>query len=305
MSNPKHAKKLTNFIPTPKFEDYQEIFKEHFVMEKRDDGVLSVRMHTLGGQVQWNAELHRAIWQMWKTIGGDPTIEVVIFSATGENFLAEFDNASWAQIEDPEYGGDLASATYEHMMFDGRQMLIQMVISCEIPTIGILHGVSYHSELALLCDLVICTDDTVIQDPHYSFGLVPGDGIHSCLIEHLGIRRATYAMLMNQPIPAKLALEYGLVSEVHPRDKVMARAYEMADQLMMQSRHVRRLSTLVLRRTMKQRLVDDLDGAFGIEMYCDLATGHKHDDAKLDEIAAREKHFNQDHMFLDNISEKK
>ena len=29
---------LTNFVPTPKFEDYKELFKEHFIMERRDDG---------------------------------------------------------------------------------------------------------------------------------------------------------------------------------------------------------------------------------------------------------------------------
>jgi hypothetical protein len=38
-----------------------------------------------------------------------------------------------------------------------------------------------------------------------------------------------------------------------------------------------------------------------IEMYCDLATDHKHDDAKLDKIAKSE---GQDHMKLANISEK-
>jgi hypothetical protein len=51
---------LTNWLPTPKFEDYKEFFKEHFEMERREDGVLFVCMHTLGGEVQWNAQLHRA-----------------------------------------------------------------------------------------------------------------------------------------------------------------------------------------------------------------------------------------------------
>ena len=27
-----------NFIPTPKFEDYKEAFKDNYVMERRDDG---------------------------------------------------------------------------------------------------------------------------------------------------------------------------------------------------------------------------------------------------------------------------
>jgi len=37
---------LTQFVKWPKYEEYKEMFKEHFIMEKRDDGVLLVRMHT-------------------------------------------------------------------------------------------------------------------------------------------------------------------------------------------------------------------------------------------------------------------
>ena len=57
---------LTSFVKWPKFEDYKEMFKEHFVMEKRDDGVLLVRMHSKGGPQLWSMELHRAIW--WGTL---------------------------------------------------------------------------------------------------------------------------------------------------------------------------------------------------------------------------------------------
>ena len=62
---------LTNYVPTPKFEEYKELFKEHFEMERRD-GIIELRMHTLGGDVQWNFELHRALWQAFQTVGADP-----------------------------------------------------------------------------------------------------------------------------------------------------------------------------------------------------------------------------------------
>ena len=31
---------LSPFVPTPKFEDYKERFKDHFKLERRADGVL-------------------------------------------------------------------------------------------------------------------------------------------------------------------------------------------------------------------------------------------------------------------------
>jgi len=39
----------------------------------------------------------------------------------------------------------------------------------------------------LLADIVIATPDTVFQDkPHFAFGIVPGDGIHSLWPEVIG-----------------------------------------------------------------------------------------------------------------------
>ena len=73
---------LTSYVPTPKFEEYRELFREHFIMERRD-GIIELRMHTLGGDVQWNFELHRAIWQAFQTAGADPENQVMILTTTG------------------------------------------------------------------------------------------------------------------------------------------------------------------------------------------------------------------------------
>ena len=70
---------LTNFVKWPTFEEYKEMFKEHFIMEKRDDGVLLVRMHTKGGPFLWSMELHDAIGKMWRIVGTDRDIECIIF----------------------------------------------------------------------------------------------------------------------------------------------------------------------------------------------------------------------------------
>ena len=33
---------LVKFIPEPQFEDYKEVFKENYILERRDDGVILV-----------------------------------------------------------------------------------------------------------------------------------------------------------------------------------------------------------------------------------------------------------------------
>jgi enoyl-CoA hydratase/carnithine racemase len=262
---------LTNFVNWPQYEEYKEMFKEHFIMEKRDDGVLLVRMHTNGGPQLWSMELHRAIGQMWRTVGSDSNIELVIFTGTGKDWIIEFEPESWRpEITEPAY------TRYEHMFIDGRRMLIAMIQDVEVPTIGLINGSGGHAEIALMCDICLMADDAIIADPHFLYDIVPGDGIHSCLVELLGVRGAAYAMLTSQRFTAQQALQVGLVNEVVPPDQLIPRAYEIADFIMKRHRTVRRLTSQVVRRPWKKRIVDDLDMTFGTEMFGDFCKTVEH-----------------------------
>ena len=37
---------LVDFVATPKFEEYKERFKQHYKLERREDGVILVQAHT-------------------------------------------------------------------------------------------------------------------------------------------------------------------------------------------------------------------------------------------------------------------
>ena len=52
---------LQKFIPTPKFEEYRETFKDFFTLDRREDGVLLAQAHTLGGPIQLSVQNHRAL----------------------------------------------------------------------------------------------------------------------------------------------------------------------------------------------------------------------------------------------------
>jgi enoyl-CoA hydratase/carnithine racemase len=138
----------------------------------------------------------------------------------------------------------------------------------EIPTIGLLNGPGFHSEIVLRCDITVAASDAVIFDLP---GSVPADGIHNAFQELLGVKRAAYALLTGEAISAQQALEWGMVNEVVPRDRPIPRAYEIADHIMTQPRTVRRLTTQIVRRPWKRRIVDDLDGGFGIQMFGHIA----------------------------------
>ena len=257
---------LTSFVPTPELEIYKEQFAEHFIIDRRDDGVVTMRLHTQGGPYLLSVESHRAIGQALKIVGSDPKNELMIFTGTGDHFLAGIDPEGFAlEEEDMEYWA------YEYAYKDGRINVSAMVNDFEVPTIGVLNGPGAHTEMALMCDITICSEDAIIWDPHFAIGSVPGDGIHSCFLEILGVKRAAYALLTSEVIDAQKALDYGMVNEVVPKDKLMERAHEIADVIMKQKRVIRRLSSQIVRRPWKKRVADDLDGGFGTQMFGHIA----------------------------------
>src|SRR3974390_625500 len=254
------------FAPTPRFAEYSERFGDFYKMSRRQDGVLLVEAHTNGGPVQLSVENHRSLGQMLKTVGADPENEIMILTGSGNEFMMDADPEGF-ELEKK----DLTHWAYEYAYKDGRINVSSLVNDLEIPTIGVLNGPGFHTEICLMCDLTICAEDAVLYDLHYDIGSVPGDGIHSCFTELLGVKRAAYALLTGQAIDAKLALEYGMINEILPRDQLIARAYKLADHIMTQPRTTRRLTTQIVRRPWKHRIVNDLDGGFGIQMFAHLA----------------------------------
>jgi enoyl-CoA hydratase/carnithine racemase len=252
----------TSFVKWPTFEQIQEMFAEQFHITRRDDGVVTVQMHTNNGPFIWSMEMHDAIGKMWRMLGTDRDTELIIFTGTDDVWVTDFEKESWlAETLDP------AGTRYEHMFIDGRRMLIAQIHDVEVPTLGVLSGSGGHSELALMCDFAIAADDLKILDPHVLVGNVPGDGIHSCFMRLMPPRQAAWYLMTGDIMTSEQLLQFGLVSEIVPREKLMDRAYEIADLLMKQPRVMRRLSTQIIRRPWKQQIVDDLDMAFGTEMF--------------------------------------
>ncbi len=256
---------LQEFIAPPHYDDYREKFADFFKLERKD-GVILAQAHTNGGPIQLSVQNHRALGQMLKTIGADPENELLILTGSGEEFMMDSDPQGFA-LED----ADLPYWAYEYAYKDGRINVSALINDLEIPTIGLMNGPGFHSEIVLMCDITLAAEDATIYDLHYDIGSVPSDGIHTCFQELLGVKRAAYALLTGEAFTAQKALELGMVNEVLPRDQLIDRAHEIAAHIMSQSRITRRLTTQIVRRPWRQRITNDLDGGFGIQMFGHVA----------------------------------
>ena len=241
------------FVSRPRFEDYREKYATHFKLERRN-GILQVQMHTKGGPVMYGLPIHNAWSQLWLDIGNDPDNEVLIFSGTGDKWIAGFDTDFTTQSlhEMP------ADAFYDQIYSDATKLLEAFIFNIDIPTIACINGSGLHTEFALLCDITLCAEHAELFDPHFKFNLVPGDGQGLTFQELMGLKRAAYFLYTSDKITAQLAKEMGLVNEVLPLDRLLPRAWEIAEKIMQKPRSIRRLTSAVLRRQWKRRLVEDL-----------------------------------------------
>ena len=265
-----------DFPTMPRFEEYKKRFEKHLFMERKD-GILLVRMHTDNGPVKWSPWMHRQLVDAWATIGCDLENQVMILTATGDYWFAMHDKeafADWDTVRDPD------------LRYDGLRRPLKSVenfiFGIDIPTIGVLNGPGpSHMNFAFLCDITLCAPDVVIRDHHFSGGLVPGDSIGLLLQGLLGTKRAGSLLYSINHLTAQQALEYGLVNEVHPREKLLDRAWEIAEEIMKQPRSVRRITSLLIKRPLRRLIFDDYQQHIIGEMYTYALQGAGHQIEKL------------------------
>src|SRR6201994_3366434 len=215
---------LQKFVPTPQLAEYSERFKDFFRFTRREDGVLLVQAHTVGGPIQLSVQNHRALGQMLKVVGADPENEILILTGSGDEFMMGSDPEGFALEEQ-----DLEDWAYEYAYKDGRINVSSLVNDLEIPTIGLMNGPGFHPEIVLMCDITLAAEDATIFDLHYDIGSVPADGIHTPSQKLLVVNHAAYPLLTGEAITARQALEWGMVNEIVPREKLIERAYRIAD----------------------------------------------------------------------------
>jgi len=246
--------------PQRTFAEYKDRYTANWMLDRTENGIMTAKWHSDGHDLDYNAGFHRSLGQLVEDIGQDADTEVLILGGHGDTFLKRYQGLFDEDSNRPWYA-------YEHMFYDGTRMVSGLVNSLRIPTIGVINGDGYHSELAILCDITLMAEGAVISDPHFVAGGIPGDGIQTTLRMAMGIKRANYAMMMFEQIDAQAALNYGLVNEVVPKDKIYDRAMEIAQFFMTKARIMRRLTSEIMKQPWQKAFADELRPNFAMEMW--------------------------------------
>ena len=245
------GKPMADYVKLPELEEYKEWFKD-FADLYREDGILQVTWKTLDGPMHHSGMSHRAISQLVRVLSLDYKNEIIIFTHIGDHWMTESDPNGW------ETYSELPTQRFQHQYFDDTNLIKNMVFDLDVPTIGAIPGSGFHWDSAMLSDITICSEDTWMEVPHAHGGLVPGDGMGLMAQHYFGTKRGNYYMMTARQWTAQQMLDWGMVSEVVPKDQVMARAWEIARMWKTMPYENRTIMSNLAKRPLKKLLVEDL-----------------------------------------------
>jgi enoyl-CoA hydratase/carnithine racemase len=244
----------------------------NYRFEMTDDGILLMQCHTNGGSLVWDWKAHDDMADAFADIAGDREVKVLIHTGTGESY-----NADWGLLpsgkppDEPEYllfGSQRGLMKLDEKAWYARQLTFN-VLDVDAPMISAVNGpCNIHSEVALMGDIVLASDDAYFQDAaHFPRGQVPGDGQHVIWSYLVGHNRARYFLLTGKKLSAQEALEWGAVNEVLPKEQLLDRAWELARELVKRPPLTLRYTRQLFTNPLKRVFLDELGHGLARETY--------------------------------------
>jgi enoyl-CoA hydratase/carnithine racemase len=131
---------------------------------------------------------------------------------------------------------EIFSEAWQNNLFGTTALLQNILTKLErhsLPSICIMHGycLGMGFEMALACDFRIIAERTKIGLPETRLGIIPDVGGTVRLVKLVGPSRAKEIILTGRNIDLDQAEAWGIVNYVVPKDDILTKAQELADEL--------------------------------------------------------------------------
>lgn len=165
-----------------------------------------------------NGDVARGLEAALDRYEADPDLWAAILTANGKAFCA---------------GADLKeiAAGNAHLLTTAKGGFAGIVSRARTkPLIAAIAGsaLAGGTEIALACDLIVCSEETVFGLPEVKRSLVAGAGGLFRLPRAIGMAPALEVIMTGDPLPAARAHQLGMVNQVVPADQVLGAARALA-----------------------------------------------------------------------------
>ncbi len=141
--------------------------------------------------------------------------------------------------------------------------IFRKIETLPIPVIAAVNGFALGGgcEIAMACDIRICSENAIFGQPEAGLGITPGFGGTQRLARIVGVGMAKQLIFTARNIKAPEALRIGLVNAVYPADELMAAANKMASIIASNAP----IAVRNCKKAINNGLQTDIDNALTIE----------------------------------------
>lgn len=201
-------------------------FKE--ILYEKSDFIARITINRERSHNAYNTPCLKELATAFTDASWDDSVGVIIFTGAGSKAFCTGGDVK-------EYARYYTQRPRDYFKYMGIfTAYIEAILKCGKPVICRLNGMAVGggNESHLACDLSIMADDTYIGQIGTNVGSVACGGATQWLPIFVGDRRAREILFLNERIQAAKALEWGLVNQVVPREKLDEACLEMATKLL-------------------------------------------------------------------------
>ncbi len=128
--------------------------------------------------------------------------------------------------------GEMSSLSKEEGEAFGKKGndIFRMIETFPIPVIAAVNGFALGGgcEIAMSCDIRICSENALFGQPEVGLGITPGFGGTQRLARIIGVGMAKQLIYTARNIKAEQAKAIGLVNDVYPQEELLDQAKKLA-----------------------------------------------------------------------------
>lgn len=196
---------------------------EVIIYEKKDS-IAHVTLNRPKALNAFNVKMRDELYEVLGAIRDDPDVRVTVIRGAGDKaFCAGADLSEFLTAPSPVIARQVR---FERDVWG-------LFLSISKPFIAAIQGYILGSgiEIALCCDIRLCSDDAQFGLPEMNLGIIPAAGGTQTLPRAIGRAAAMEMLITGRRISAEEALRFKLVNKVLPRSELFSTVEAMAEQI--------------------------------------------------------------------------
>jgi enoyl-CoA hydratase/carnithine racemase len=223
------------------------------ILYEKNEGIATLTLNRPQVMNALNTQLREELAAALDDARRDPEVRAVILTGAGERaFSAGMDLREFSQRQ----GEPQPLTETRRYRFDRPNP----VYSFDKPIIAAVNGLAFGggTEMALLCDIIVASENASFALAEVKRGIIPGNGGTQRLPRMIGKNRALEMIMTAIPVDAQEAHRIGLANHVVPADQLMAKAEEIARAIMANAPVAVRMAKEAVKRGLDATLEEGL-----------------------------------------------